>query len=273
MIDWSRAVVLTAVEFDVTRDLLGLDRNPAVLELPGAGFTDVERARVVRDALASLAARGLFDGAVFPSWLVDDLRTVIVAEFRHDLVVAPPSWQRALVGHRAGRAVLASRIGDEVALLRIRPEHASSALVSLLGDIVPGIGPAVRIPARVLVDAVDAAGGDGERLGVELLRRGCSGPEVDLVRRMGRAEGLAQLGAGRGGPHPCRAPDVLLVHATPDGCYLQRRPVPDVVGGPLPDDAFVHACPADGALLTAELDRLADAARRRRGPVGAHRAW
>ncbi|WP_237454046.1 hypothetical protein, partial [Pseudonocardia sp. SID8383] len=58
-----------------------------------------------------------------------------------------------------------------------------------------------------------------------------------------------------------------------DGCYVQRRPTPDVVGGPLPDDAVVHAGPADAAYLVRELDRLADEAQRRRAPVGTHRAW
>ena len=42
-----------------------------------AGFTDVERARVVRGCLDTLAARGLFTGTAFERNLVDDLRTVI----------------------------------------------------------------------------------------------------------------------------------------------------------------------------------------------------
>jgi hypothetical protein len=268
MIDWDRATVLTTTEFDVARDLLDLGRNPAVLELVGPGPTDVERARVVRDALGTLAARGLFARDGFPPALADDLRTVVGAEFQHDLVVAPPVRQRALVGHRAGRAVLATRIGDEVALLRVRPGDAAAVLVSLLGPVVPGPGPVVRIPAGVLADAVAAAGADPARLVPELLRRGCTGTEADLVRRMGEIDGIAQLGAGRRGPDPCRAPGVLLVHATADGCFHQRRPTPVVVGGPLPGDATVHAGPADAPLLVAELERLADAARRRRAPVG-----
>ena len=102
MIDWNRATVLTAAEFDVARDLLDLGRNPAVLELLSPGFTDVERARVVQGCLDTLAARGLFTGTAFEQHLVGDLRTVVAPEFQHDLVVAPPSWQRALVARRAG---------------------------------------------------------------------------------------------------------------------------------------------------------------------------
>lgn len=268
MIDWSRATVLTATEFDVARDLLDLGRNPAVLGLVSPGPTDFERARVVRGGIASLAARGLVTGGGFLPALADDLRTAVGAEFQHDLVVAPPSRQRAVVGHRAGRAVLATRIGDEVALLRIRPEDAAATLVSLLGPVVAAPGPTVRIPAGVLADAVAAAGGDDARFVPELLRRGCTGAEVDVVRRMGEIDGMAQLGAGRRGPDPCRAPGVLLVHATAEGCFHQRRPTPAVVGGALPDGATVHAGPADGPLLVGELERLADAARCRRARVG-----
>ena len=272
MIDWARATVLTAAEFDVARDLLDLGRNPAVLELVSPGSTDVERARTVRGALASLTGRGLFTDGGFLATLVDDLRTVVGAEFQHDLVVTPPSRLRALVGHRAGRAVLATRIGDDIALLRVRPEDAAAVLVELLGPVVPGPGPAVRIPVGVLTDAVEAAGDDADRLVPELLRCGCTGAEADLVRRMGDVDGMAQLGAGRRGPDPCRAPGLLLVHSTAEGCFHQRRPASGVVGGPLPDDAVVHAGPADAGLLRGELDRLADAARRHRTPAGAARS-
>ncbi len=169
--------------------------------------------------------------------------------------------------------MLATRIGDDVALVRVLPDDASAVLVELLGEVVPGPGAGVRIPVAVLGEAAEGADGDADRLVHELLRRGCSAAEAEMLRRMGQVEGVAQLGAGRKGHDPCRAPGVLLVHATTDGCYVQRRPTPDVVGGPLPDDAVVHAGPADAAYLVRELDRLADGARRRRAPVGTHRAW
>lgn len=271
VIDWPKAVVLSTAEFDVARDLLDLGPNPAVLELLSPGVTDVERARVVRDAMASLASRGLFDGARFPPGLVEDLRTVIAPEMQRDLLTAPPYRLHALVGTRRGTAVLAARIDDEVALVRVAAGSASAALVELLGPVAPGAGPAVRVPARVLTDAVDACGGDRGRLTTELLRRGTSGAETALLDRMGDVEGMAQLGAGRGGPDACRAPGVLLVHATAHGCYYQRRPVPERIGGPLPDDAVVHAGPAAADRLAEELDRLADAARDPRLPAGARR--
>ena len=267
VIDWPKAVVLSAAEFDVVRDLLDLGPNPAALELSSPGVTDLDRAHVVRDAAATLAARGLFGGGRFHPGLAEDLRTVVVPDARRDLLLAPPHRQRALIGIRRGGAVLAVRLDDEVALVRITVEHASAALVELLGPLTPGSGPAVRIPARVLADAVTACDGVRDRLTTELLRRGTSGAEAALLQRMGDTGGLAQLGAGHGGPEPCRAPAVLLVHATAHGCFYQRRPVPERIGGPLPEDAVVHAGPADPARLAEELDRLAEAAEHRRSRI------
>lgn len=267
VIDWPKAVVLSAAEFDVARDLLDLGSNPAVLGLSSPGVTDLDRAGVVRAAMATLGARGLLGGGRFHPGLAEDLRTVIVPDLRRDLLLAPPHRQRALAGIRRGGAVLAVRLDDEVALVRITAEHASAALVELLGPLTPGSGPSVRVPARILADAVDACDGVRDRLTTELLRRGTAGPEAALLQRMGDTGGLAQLGAGHGGPDPCRAPAVLLVHATAHGCFYQRRPVPDRIGGPLPDDAVVHAGPADPTRLAEELDRLAEAAQLRRGRV------
>lgn len=255
VIDWPKGVVLSTTEFDVARDLLDLGPNPAVLELLSPGFTDVERAVVVRDARAALAARGLADGTTVRPGLVEDLRTVITPDSQRDLVA--PHGMRAVVGIRRRAAVLAVRLGDEVALVRVAAADASAALVELLGPVVPGRGPTVRIPARVLADAAAACDGVRDRLVAELLRRGTSGAEAALLQRMGDADATAQLGAGRRGPDPARAPAFVLVHATAQGCFYQRRPAPGRVGAPLPDDALVHAGPADTAGLVAELDDLA----------------
>lgn len=257
VIDWPKATVLGAAEFDVARDLLDLGPNPPVLELLSPGVTEQERAQVVRDATVTLAGKGLVTGTRFRPALVEDLRTVIAPDAQRDLVA--PHGLRALVAVRARTAVLAVRLGDDVGLARIAVEDASAALVELLGPVAPGPGPEVHVPARVLVDAAESCDGDHTRLVPELLRRGTSGAEAAVLERLAAGGSVAQLGAGRRGREPRRAPEFVLVHATADGCYYQRRPAPGRIGGSLPDDAVVHAGPASDTRLTAELDRLADA--------------
>ncbi|NIB31343.1 hypothetical protein HBB16_05660 [Pseudonocardia sp. MCCB 268] len=114
MIDWRRATVLSATEFDVARTCSISGPNPAVLELYSARAPPASNGRgPCARTLVSMGARGLFaHGAFLPS--ADDLRTVVARLSR--------TWssrrrrQRALVGQRAGReAVLATRIGDDVA--------------------------------------------------------------------------------------------------------------------------------------------------------------
>lgn len=267
VVDWSRATVLTAAELDVALDLLDLGTAPAALDLRSHGLTDVDRARVVRDALASLRARGLFgDGRFLPA-LAEDLRTLTAAELRRELFVAEPYAQRALVGSRGANAVLAVRVDEEVALLRLDPSSSSAALVGLLGPLVPGPGPDVRIPFRTLLGALRACAGDRSRLGTELLRRGACGAGATQVERMADLYGLAELAVARGGPDPCRGTAFLLVLATPHGHYRQLRPAPDRLGGAPCEAAAVRAGPADRATLVTELDVLTDAVRNRPAPA------
>lgn len=271
VIDWSAATVLTAAELDVALDLLDLDPAPAALDLCSHGVTAVERAQVVRDALASLRARGLFDrGRLLPA-LAEDLRTLTSADLRRELFVAEPYAQRAVVGARGGSAVLVVRVDEEVALVRLEPSSGSAALVELLGPLVPGPGPAVRVPLRTLLDALRACAGDRSRIGAELLRRGASGAETTQVERMADLYGMAELAVARGGPDPCRGTAFVLVLATPHGHYLQLRPAPDRLGGAPSEAAVVRAGPADRPALVAELDRLADALGNRSTPADASR--
>lgn len=259
VIDWSRATVLTDAEFDVALDLLDLGPAPAALELCSPGATDVDRARVVGEALASLRTRGLADGDRFRPDLAEDLLTVTAAEVRRELFVAEPFALRAVVGLRGRSAALAVLSGDEVALVRLDPRSASAALVELLGPLVPAPGPAVRVPFPVLLDTLRACAGEKSRLTAELLRRGASGAAATQLERMAEAYGIAELGAARGGPDPRRARSFVLVLATPHGHYLQHRPAPDRLGGAPARDATVFAGPADRSTLVDELDGLAHA--------------
>lgn len=246
-IDWARAVVVSAVEFDVAWELLDLGDTPAVLELRRPGRTPDERARVVRDAMGTLRGRGLLRGCAPVPALAADLTTLARAGTVRDLVVSAPVRILAMAATAGASCLLAIRLDERVALARIPPERATAELVGLVGPVRPGPGPAIRIPARVLQDAVAAAGGDRERFTAELMRRGVEGTDAAAVLRMGELVGAGQLGASR---RELRATHPLLLHVTERGFYRQRR-VPRAGA-----DMLVEAGPVDAAALARELDEL-----------------
>lgn len=246
-IDWARSAVLSLDEFDVAWELLDLGDSPAVLELQRSGRTYDERDRIVADAIETLRDRGLVRGSAPAPALAADLTTLAMAGTVRDLVVTAPVRITALAATGGRSCVLAVRLDERVALARIPPETAAAELVGLVGPVHPGPGPAVRIPARVVDDAVVASEGDRDRFTTELMRRGVDGPDALAVLRMGELTGAAQLGASR---RQRRAPYPLLLHVTAQGFYRQRRvPHPGA-------ETLMEAGPVDGPALTRELDEL-----------------
>ena len=246
-VGWAGSAVLSVDEFDVAWELLDLGDTPAVLELRRSGRTYPERDRIVADAIETLRARGLVRGAGPAPALAADLTTLARAATVRDLVVTAPVRFAALAATGDRSCVLAVRMDARVALARIPPERAAAEIVELVGPVHPGPGPAVRIPARVLDDAVAASDGDRDRFTTELMRRGVDGPEALAVLRMGELTGAGQLGASH---RRRRAPYPLLLHVTAQGFYRQRR-VPRADA-----ETLVEAGPVDATALTRELDEL-----------------
>lgn len=250
-VDWSTATVLSLLEFDVAWQMLDLGETPVALELPGHGATDVERNRLVRQATDSLRDRGLVQHLRPSPELQSELRLLATAEAFRDLVVTAPSRLLAVVGSSGGRAVLAVCLDERVALVRLPTERATTELVELLGPIAPGPGRQVRVPQRVLGEAMAACGADRERFASELMRRGLDGADAYALLRMSEVIGVGQLGASRRTVNGRRrAPYALVVQSTAEGCYRQRR-VP-LEGA----DTMVEAGPADARSLALELEEL-----------------
>ncbi|MDQ4118298.1 MAG: ESX secretion-associated protein EspG [Actinomycetota bacterium] len=249
-VDWTRAAVLSVDEFDVAWELLDLGATPAVLELQRSGRTYEERDLIVAGAIGTLRDRGLVRGSAPVPGLAADLTTLAGAATVRDLVVTAPVRFAAMAATGETACVLAVRLDERVAVAGIPPGRAAAELVDLVGPVQPGPGPAVRIPAQVLYDAVAASDGERERFTSELMRRGVDGPDALAVLRMGELTGAAQLGACRLGQ---RAPYPLLLHVTARGVYRQRR-----VARP-GAETVVEAGPVDAATLTRELDELVSA--------------
>ncbi|MBW0107119.1 ESX secretion-associated protein EspG [Pseudonocardia sp. KRD291] len=264
-VDWSSATVLSLAEFDVAWEMLDLGETPVALELPSPGTTSDERARIVREATATLGERGLVVHAGPVADLEQEMRLLARAEVFRDLVTTAPSRLLAVAASTGPRAVLAVRFGERVALVRLPTDRAVPELVSLLGPLTPGPGRRVQVPEVVLGDALRSGGTDRERFASELMRRGLGGDDAYLLLRMSEVTGVGQLGAThRSVGARRRAPYVLLVQATPDGCYRQRRvPRPGA-------ETVVEAGPTDPATLVAEVDELVDLVRGSR-PAGSAR--
>ena len=250
-LDWSSATVLSLAEFDVAWEMLDLGETPVALELPSPGTTVEERARIVREAMATLRERGLVGEARPAPALEQEMRLLAGAEVFRDLVTTAPSRLLAVAASAGPRAVLAVRHGDRVALVRLPSARATPELVSLLGPLVPGPGRAVHVPEVVLGAALTVCGTDRDRFVSELMRRGLDGTDAYTMLRMSEVTGVGQLGVSHRSPGTRRrAPYVLLVQSTPEGCYRQRRLSRPGV------ETIVEAGPTDPVTLAGELDEL-----------------
>lgn len=214
--------VLSAIEFDVVWEGLGLGSTPVALRLPSPGRTHTERQHIVADAWARLRGRGLAGPAGPESGLERQMRLLATPAVRIELRAWGPVTVRAVVAGRAEEGVLARRRGDAVLLQTCMSLPA--AVVDVLPPARAGPGRAANVPTAALTAALGSPSGAGLR--ADLVERGVPPTEAGPVARMlhgvvGRAE-LGVATADRWGvPH--RSPQVLGVVDTWGGRYLIVR--------------------------------------------------
>ncbi|MHA6792850.1 ESX secretion-associated protein EspG [Pseudonocardia bannensis] len=216
--------VLTAVEFDVLWERLGLGPTPVVLRLASPGRTHGERAQIVAAGLQALRRRGLTD-ASGPDPELARLLTVL----------ARPARQLEL---RAwlGRSVRAVAAGDlDLAVLAVRQDSTvtletcgslPAGVLGVLPTAVPGPGRASTVPTQVLAEAL-AHPGD---LRQALIARAVPAADATLLARMlhdgGRRSQLTALVTDRW-EVPRRLSRVLTVLDGPRGRHLLTRSTAD----------------------------------------------
>jgi hypothetical protein len=215
--------VVTAVEFDVLWERLGLGPTPVVLRLESPGRTHTERREVQAAGWQALRERGLAG----PSGPDPELTRLM-----H--LLARPAEQLELRGWwgRSVRAVAAGRPGTGV--LAVRQDATvtlgpcgslPSGVLGVLPRARPGPGRASTVPTAVLAAAM-AAPGTGLR--AELVERDVPASEARLLATMlGGTERRAQivaLAADRWGVLR-RSGGVLGVLDGPRGRYLLTRTV------------------------------------------------
>jgi hypothetical protein len=214
----TRRHVLTAAEFDVLWEWLGLGPTPVVLQLGSPGRTHTERRTVQATAWQGLRGRGLAG----PDGPEPELGRLLRLLARPGEQLELRAWWghevRALAAGRHGAGALAVREADGVTVTA-----CGSLPSALLGAFPPadrGPGRACTAPTAVLA-AAPAAG-----LRPALLDAGVPPVEAGLLARMltgtGRRAQVVALGADRWGVLR-RAGGVLGVLDGPRGRYLLTR--------------------------------------------------
>jgi ESX secretion-associated protein EspG len=253
--DTGRRLSLSALEFDVLIEHLGLETMPLVLKVPSPGRTHTERTKLVESAWRSLLARELGR----PSALDPELEWMLRLLARPGREVDGRIWMqrsvRVLAAAEAGsdHAVLVVKDGDN---LHLRPAAASGLpreAVSVLPPLPPGPGRSVSVRSGDLDGAAEEAGDNTEQLHSALQRRGVRADDAETLTSMvagvaarGQFGSAARNRSGR----RVRADHVVGFFDTPHGRYAQlRRKSPS-------GDVWSTVAPVDTRRLIGHIEEL-----------------
>jgi hypothetical protein len=249
--------VLTAVEFDVLWEWLGLGATPVVLRLCSPGRTHGERRRIVAGGWQGLRDRGLADVGGPDPELVRLLHLLATPTEQVELRMRPDRELRGLAAGRPGTCVLAVRQDESVTLSSTTDPVA--AILGVLPAAPAGPGGSVTVPGADL-EASTALSRRGRSIAEALTERGvptCDAELLDGVLRAGARRG--QLGALAADPWGVlrRHRRVLGLVDTTRGRYLMHRePAADGV-------EWTTLAPVDAPRLTHRVRTLLDEARAR----------
>ncbi|GDY32822.1 ESX secretion-associated protein EspG [Gandjariella thermophila] len=191
---------LDDLELDVLWHLAGGGRVPYPLEITWHGVTGSERRVLEQRALAGLRTRGLVERGPRgprPAPEVEDVFALLARpRLTVDAFLGLDDLVRAVAASFGRAAVLAVQTADGTTFRRIRSTNLVGEIVGLLPARPAGRGYPVSVPAEVLAEATDAAGGEPGRFEALLSRGGVPGNQARalLVAAQG-ATGSGQFGA------------------------------------------------------------------------------
>ncbi|WP_328645387.1 ESX secretion-associated protein EspG [Amycolatopsis sp. NBC_00348] len=247
------SLVLSASEFDVLWESLGLPRRHVALDVPSGGTTRTERAEVVEAAWTSLAERRLARNRRVSGEVADMLHLLARPQFGIDVWVWAEREIRGRAVNVRSQAVLAVVDNNEVWLIPAAEDGLPEAAVSVAGDLGPGIGQTVSIPYDTLRAADAAASGDPKALVTALEDQGVVLFQAqELSGMLLGQEARGQFGAERTGRDGVahRAPRVLAFFDTDAGRYLFQ------VAKDRDGREWATVTPADNALLATRIREL-----------------
>ncbi|MEV8443528.1 ESX secretion-associated protein EspG [Actinosynnema sp. NPDC051121] len=244
--------VLSAREFDILWDGLGLGPKPYPLDVPTVGRTVAERAEVAEQVYRDLAERGLVTGWEPDERLAGQLRLLARHDVSVDAVGHLDGPLRAVAVGDGQHGVLAAFGEDQVWQVGIRPTALAASIVAVLPTNRTGPGRAMSVPYQAMVAAVrpttdddpytfPSTGDDHERstlvhAGLSI-RDAAELAELAAHRRAGGQFGISH--------HQRRSPVVVTWFDTAKGRYLAVR-----------DGDWVSFAPADNDRLKARIDRI-----------------
>ncbi len=247
------SVTLSALEFDVLGEHLGVESFPLVLKVDSPGRTHGERRDLVASAWESLAHRGLGGPMRLETGLESMLRCVARPRYETDGRFWLGRSVRVLAASDDTSAVLAVKDGDTITMRGAAPSGLAREAASVLPPSPPGPGTSVSVRSADLDAATEESGDDMAALLAALTRRGVRhGDAETLIRMVADAGARGQFGAAapdRTGSR-VRAERVVGFFDTPHGRYVQlRRCSPS-------GDPWSTVAPTDARRLIAHLDEL-----------------
>lgn len=253
--------ILTAVEFDVLWEWLGLGATPVVLRLDSPGRTHAERRRIVATGWHGLRLRGLADVSGPDPEIVRLMHLLAMPTHQVELRMRLGRELRVVAAGRPGGTALAVRQDATIAL-----SSASSPVSAALEALPPaatGAGRVITLPSADL-EAATAEQGAGHPRAETLVARGLDEEDAVQVEAMLRGTvrrgQLSVLATDRWGVlHRLRR--VIGLLDTQHGRYLmQRDPAADGVD-------WTTLAPTDPARLHTRLDAMLAEAQARAGRI------
>jgi hypothetical protein len=243
--------VLSAREFDILWDGLGLGPKPYPLDVPSVGRTVAERAEAAEQVYRDLAERGLVTGREPDERLAGQLRLLARHDVSVDAVGHIDGPLRAVAAGDGQHGVLAAFGEDQLWLVGIRPTALAASIVAVLPTNQAGPGRSLSVPYQAMAAAVKPttyddphafASTDDEHARITMVKAGLSTRDAaELAELAGNRQAGGQFGVSH---RQRRSPVVVTWFDTLRGRYLGVR-----------DGEWVSFTPADNDRLTARIDR------------------
>jgi EspG family len=222
-------ITLTETEFEVAWEVLELGDLPLIFRVcvNRHGLTGQERSQVIGEAMNGLRHRRLANAHTVSVELADALTLLAnprwVVDARLDLGRPVRAYG---AGGRGDSAALAALDGGLVGIIGTSRYRLPAEVASLAGDLAPGPGRSINLPAEALLAASQRCGGDSHLLCDELIERGVPVRDARTIARLNEE----MFGSGQFGVEATdqdgtlrRAPRVVGFCDSPQGRWAQLR--------------------------------------------------